>query len=131
MNEELTIILGLGIISALFAYFAFEFLSKKEESLRGFSAEKALGVLFFVLSIVFLNMIMYSILLVSINAGGSYLTNSILTTGVQIIMYATLGGIALYLFALLFAVIILIYRTISKVLNHKTTRRKTDNAEES
>ena len=104
MTTEIDIVLGLGILSALFSYFAFEFLQhqegEEESRNRVYNWNRNLGILCFLLSIIFINMLMYTLVLIAQNTGLSYLNDTVLVVGMQVLMWATLSGIALYLFAL-------------------------------
>lgn len=52
------------------------------------------------LSIIFVNMLMYTMVLIAQNTSVVYLNDTILVIGMEAVMWSTLGGIGLYLFAL-------------------------------
>lgn len=120
MGTEIVIVLGLGVLSAHFAFFAFEFINKgsnengnEQEQDHGIPWGKVLGVLFFLLSIIFIQMIMYSLVLIAQNTGLSYLNDTLLVTGLQIIMWSTIIVIGIYLFSLLLGILVWSYEFVS------------------
>ena len=92
MAAEESIILGLGIICALFSYMAFELRSKEEED--GTFGSKISLFLFFV-SILFANLLMYALLLISQNSA-TYLEAPVIGIGLSIMTYGTIGVMIIY-----------------------------------
>jgi hypothetical protein len=90
MGAELSIVLGLSVISALFAYFAFEFKNSAEP------LNQKIGVFLFFVSVGFLNLVMYSCVLIAQNGGVAYLEHSVVNTGLTIITYTSIVAIILY-----------------------------------
>lgn len=105
MTIEYNITAGLGIIAAILAYISFRFLDRDvPPSGNGsviFNWDRLIGMMFFLLTIIFLNMIMYTILLIAQNNALTYLNDTVLRVGLIAVMWSTLGGLGLYLFGLL------------------------------
>lgn len=105
--EDLSIIAGLSVLSWMFSTFAFQFLrsedtddGRDDEHGKIFNWNKKIGILCFLLSIIFLNMLMYSMVLIAQNTSVSYLNDTVLVIGMEAVMWATIAGMALYLFAM-------------------------------
>lgn len=83
MSSQLAVIAGLGIISTLFAYYAFEFRNSTQELLQKFS------VFLFFVSLVFVDLVMYSIYYIANNEGLAYLSNGVIQTGLLVLTWTT------------------------------------------
>lgn len=92
MSAELAIVGGLGFISALFAYMAFALRSGDDED--GTFGSKISLFLFFV-SILFANLLMYALLLISQNSA-TYLEAPVIGIGLSIMTYGTIGVMIIY-----------------------------------
>jgi len=92
MVAEDAIIIGLGIISGIFAYFA---LSLRSDDPDDQSFGSKLSLLFFVLSILFSNLLMYALLLISQNSL-PYLETPVINIGLSVMTYATIGVLIIY-----------------------------------
>ena len=99
MAGEEAIIVGLGIISALFAYFALS-LRDNGENDQETSFGSRLSLFFFMLSVLFLNLLMYALLLISQNSL-PYLEAPVLAVGLSIMVYGTIGVVVIYFVYLL------------------------------
>lgn len=92
MSAELAIVGGLGFVSALFAYMAFKLRDEKNED--GTFGSKISLFLFFC-SILFANLLMYSLLLISQNSL-PYLEAPVISLGLSIMTYGTIGVMIVY-----------------------------------
>lgn len=99
MAGEEAIIVGLGIISAIFGYFALS-LRDNGDSDQETSFGSRLALFFFILSILFLNLLMYALLLISQNSL-PYLEAPVLSIGLSIMVYGTIGVVIIYFIYLL------------------------------
>lgn len=100
MSLELSIVVGIGLISALFGYYAFNLKDNPEPMIQ------KLAVLFFFMSLIFVNMTMYVLLLMTQNnATVSYLADPIMGVGLSILTYLTVSLAILFLIALLIAIV--------------------------
>ena len=95
MGSEMTIVVGFSVISAILAYYAFELRDAEEDLTR------KLSLFLFFLSILFLNLVMYSMVLIAQNTGLSYLLDSVVYTGLQIMTWVTLAIVIIYFIVLL------------------------------
>lgn len=125
MSNEIVIVLGLGIICALMSFFAFEFLTMENPDPKN-NWYSRLGLLCLFLALIFLNMIMYTIILVAQNSGLQYLNDTILVWGLTAVMYSTISVLALYLFFLTFSALVMFYQVIHDRLSGKRHRTKGD-----
>lgn len=101
MSAELAIITGLGLISVMFGYYTRIFKESTEE------LNNKLSILFFFFSLLFLNLVMYAILLIGQNTVGlTYLSNSVLNTGLLVMTYSTVGFLIIY-FIILFVLTVI------------------------
>lgn len=120
MTVELSIIMGLGIIGGLCAYIGFQFYNKahgeQTEQDAGTTTlhwDGIISTICFLLTIIFLNMIMYTLVLIAQNTTGfEYLNDTILVIGMQAIMWSTLTGIGLYIFVLLLGSLYFLYHNV-------------------
>lgn len=92
IGTEANVILGLGICSAIFAYYSFEF--AETEAVFG----KVVGNLFFALSMLFVLLIVNAIYLISLNTGLGYLQEGVAGQALQVLYYAIVVGMAIYFF---------------------------------
>lgn len=99
MAAEEAIIVGLGIISALFAYFALS-LRENGNGDEENSFGSKLSLFFFILSILFANLLMYALLLISQNAL-PYLETPVINVGLSIMVYGTIAVLIIYFVYLL------------------------------
>jgi len=103
MSVEVAIIGGLGILTFTFADVTFSLWQRSQHEgggLGGVDWERLLGLMSFLLTVVFLNMTMYAILLIAQNNSITYLNDTVLRVGLAAVMWSTLGGLSLYLFVL-------------------------------
>lgn len=100
MTGDVTVVVGLGAIAALFAYFAFELKDSESEIMT------RVAVGFFFMSLVFVNLVMYTILLIAQNdATVSYLEGSVMNTGLAVVMWVTLGMAALLFISIFLSIV--------------------------
>jgi hypothetical protein len=84
MSSEVSVVVGLTFISALFAYYAFELRDSQEV------LSQKLAVFMFFMSIVFLNLVMYTIYrLTQEDPNLSFLTSGIMSTGLLVVVWTT------------------------------------------
>ena len=95
MSVELSIVGGLGLITGVFAYIAFQFWHTTESD-DGVSWERRLALLFFILTVFGVDLLMYTVYLIAANNSITYLQNGILLVALGAVMWLTLGGLALY-----------------------------------
>jgi hypothetical protein len=94
MTAEVSIVAGIGIVSSLFAYYAFEFRNSEEQVV------KQLSVLMFFFSILFANLLIYAMYMISVNSL-VYLQNSVLEAALAIITYFTVAMVIIYAIVML------------------------------
>lgn len=93
MSLDITVVAGLGIISTIFAYYAFQLRNSEEEFVQ------KLALFLFFMSIVFLSLLMYGIyLMVDNDPSYSYLKTPIMNTGMLVMVWVnvTFGVIILF-----------------------------------
>lgn len=92
MSAELAVVGGIGFISALFAYMAFKL--RDDDNDEGTFGSKISLFLFFC-SILFANLLMYALLLISQNSL-AYLEAPVIGIGLSIMTYGTIGVMIIY-----------------------------------
>lgn len=98
MSEQLAIVTGLLGTSALFAYFAFQFYNREEE------LDKRLAVLFFFMSLMFADFLVYSLARIAEAGAFAYLTEGIANFAFQMMIWITLF-MALWMLLMILAII--------------------------
>lgn len=98
MAEEQAIIIGLGVITAMFGWYSFK-LSESDIELN-----KKLGLYLAFVSLLMVNLIMYAVLKVA-EQNATYLLGSVVLSGFRLVMWSTIGIIMLFGLALLFGVL--------------------------
>lgn len=83
MAAEGAIVGGLAVISALLGYFAFN-LNESQNDIN-----KKIGLLLAFMSLVFLNLVMFSVRAIAVN-NASYLVDGILSTGLLVMIWLTI-----------------------------------------
>lgn len=99
MSAELAIVAGISFITYMLAHYGF----KLNDSAR--EVNKRIAVILLFMSLVFLNLVMFTIFDISQNTTASYLESSVLTTGLQVLMWLTLILIVGYWFSIMFAMV--------------------------
>lgn len=82
-TEEVAVIGGLGIISFILAYYAFEL----RESQEDFWKKVSIGLFF--MSLLFLNLVIFAVLLIAKNSSVAYLEDSVIVYGLMIMNWLT------------------------------------------
>lgn len=100
MAGEEAIVVGLGVVSAIFGYFALSLRDDGSDDDRDNGFGSKLSLFFFMLSILFLNLLMYALLLISQNTL-TYLEAPVISIGLSIMTYGTIGVVVLYFVYLL------------------------------
>lgn len=95
MAGEEAIVVGLGVVSAIFGYFALSLRDDGSDDDRDNGFGSKLSLFFFMLSILFLNLLMYALLLISQNTL-TYLEAPVISIGLSIMTYGTIGVVVLY-----------------------------------
>lgn len=116
MAGEEAIIVGLGIISALFAYFA---LSLRSDDPDDQSFGSKLSLFFFILSILFCNLLMYALLLISQNSL-PYLETSVINIGLAVMTYGTIGVLIIYAVYLLVMLLISMHGWVQEAMGKRS-----------
>lgn len=115
MAGEEAIIVGLGIITAIFAYFS---LSLRSEDPDDDSFGSKLSLFFFILSILFCNLLMYALLLISQNSL-PYLETPVINIGLSVMTYGTIGVLIIYAVYLLIMLCITMYDWIQQAMGKR------------
>lgn len=128
MTAELAIVSGLSMVTSILAYMTFNFLDRALE--QGNSDDRIdwqgiIGIMLLLLTIIFVNIIIYTLVLIAQNNGISYLNDTTLLIALQTTMWATLGSVGLYLFTMLLSSGYFIVQIV-KQFNGKHSRKKTD-----
>lgn len=114
MVVENGVIGGYAFISAMFAYLAFKL--RETDSIFN----QVTSLLFFSLSLLFVNMVMYSLYLVVQNTTGiSYLNNSLMSTALLVILWVTVFVLVMFILITLFEFLKMIYEIVSEMLKQK------------
>jgi len=100
MAGEEAIVVGLGVVSAIFGYFALALRDDGSEDDRDNGFGSKLSLFFFMLSILFLNLLMYALLLISQNTL-TYLEAPVISIGLSIMTYGSISVVVLYFVYLL------------------------------
>jgi len=90
MSAEGAVVFGFVAMSYMFAHYAFVMREGNEEINHRISA-----FLFF-LSLLFLNLTMYAMILIAQNSSMTYLENSVLSVGLRVITYFTVSVLMIY-----------------------------------
>ena len=106
---EITVVAGLGIVSALLAYMAFELRNSSEKFWQTAS------VMLFFMAIIFVDLLVFSMLLIIQNDGLLYLEDSVLSLALSIIMWTTTVLVFAFFMWLIFNAIKLLF----DMLNNK------------
>jgi hypothetical protein len=114
MSSEVAIISGLGIISGLFAYFAFETRNSDDGTFGS-----NVSLFFFFVSFLFLNLLMYAVLLIGQN-NATYLTSGVLVTGLQIMTYSSVGLLIIYMIYVLITFVMAMNDWVKEALGKRT-----------
>lgn len=112
MTALLAVVGGMGLVAGFFAYYSHLFYARSAEENGGLGWGKLLSLLCFFGSVLSVNMIMYSLVLIAQNESLTYLTDSVLVVGLQLVMWSTIIGIGLYSVALLFGGLYIAYESI-------------------
>lgn len=113
MSAELSIVTGLGLISAMLAYYAFSFRQSTEEFTQ------KLSILFFSFSLIFLNLLMYAMVEIAKNTSVTYLQNSVLSAGLRILTYVTVFIAIGYFLIVVIMVIYSLYGVVKGALQDR------------
>lgn len=118
MGAETNVIIGYGVVAALFAYFGFE-LMRMPVTTDGDGnpvdgLPQYLGRLFFLLSIVFLVVITYTVMLIGEANGLSYLTSSVLVPVSMIMMYLISAGLGLLIIVTVIQIVLWLYHFVER-----------------
>lgn len=95
VGTEFNVVVGLSIISFLLAYYAFKLREGADD------VTKKVALFLFFMSVLFVNLIMYSLVLISQNTDIGYLQNSVVYMGLQVLTYTTLFGLVIYFIAMI------------------------------
>lgn len=125
MGAEISVFLGLGIVTSVFAYYGLSFIEREE------FWTNLLGQLFFIISLLFLLLLVNTTYLVIVNSGLSYLSDTIGTTMLQAFYYLMLFGIVIYIFYMFTAIYQLFIQAIKMGFGgrQKTNKQKGENNE--
>lgn len=88
----MNVILGLGVVSSILAYYGLSFIEKDEVWTN------LIGQLFFAISMIFLLLIVNTTYLIIVNSGLTYLSDTIGVTMLQVFYYLMIVGIVMYIF---------------------------------
>lgn len=109
MSAELAVVGGLGFISAIFAYYAFQLRESGEE------LNQKIGVFLFFMSLLFADLLMFTIYqLTQETASLNFLTGSVMHTGLLVVIWVTVGLTTVLLFSLLLMVITVMWEWYKK-----------------
>lgn len=111
MNEVLGVVGGLMTLLFFCVFYAQFFMREMSQDVPD-DLVKNLGLVFFLLSVFFANLLMYAILLIAGQASLTYLSDSLLLIGLQAVMWATLGSFALYVLYLTFKGLVFLVEVI-------------------
>lgn len=115
MSAELAVVGGLGFISALFAYMAFS-LRAKDDNDDTFGNK--LSLFLFFCSVLFCNLLMYSLLLISQNSL-PYLEAPVIGIGLSIMTYGTIGAVIIYTIYLISLFLKTVYDVVMQAMGKR------------
>lgn len=117
MVQEQAIIFGYCFISAIFGYFSIE-LGNKDTVF-----DEIVSKLFFSMSLLFINFVMYNVFLIVQNTTTiSYLNNFISTTALQVIMWVTIVVFFSYFLFTLLNGLSLLYEAVMQIIHNNRGR---------
>ena len=125
MSVELSIMTGIGVITSVFAYMTFNFWSMEGAEDGGMDWNRRLALLFLLLTVFFVDMLMYMTYLIAANNSLSYLQNGVLQVGLAAVMWVTLGGLVLYVLMMTFTGLYFLFDFV-KMKKNGRSRRKSD-----
>ena len=118
MGVETNIVLGYGVIAALFAYFGFEFMSMPVpmgadgNPVDGMVTH--LGRLFFFLSVIFIMVLTYTLMLIGQANGLTYINSSVLEPVATVIIYVFGAALCIYILIIITQICIYLYTITEK-----------------
>lgn len=125
MSVELTIMTGISVITAIFAYCSFSFWGMESDSEEGINWSRRLALLFLLLTVFFTDMLMYMTYLIAANNNITYLQNGVLQVGLASVMWLTLACLVVYVLMLTFSGLYFLFDFV-KMQKNGRSRRKSD-----
>jgi uncharacterized membrane protein (DUF485 family) len=99
MSSEIAVVLGLSVVSGLFAWYSFELKNDPSE------VTKKLGVLLWFFSLFFSNLVVYSILLIAQHSNLEYLKQGVLGSALIIMTWVSVILVFVFVFGTVLATI--------------------------
>jgi magnesium-transporting ATPase (P-type) len=126
MTIELTVVAGISVITAVFAYMTFNFWGMEGAEENGMDWNRRLALLFLILTVFFVDMLMYTVYLVAANnASLAYLQDGVLLVGLGAVMWITLACLVIYVLMLTFSGLYFLFDFV-KMKKNGRSRRKSD-----
>lgn len=118
MGVEMNVLLGLGLVSSILAYYGLSFLERED------FWTNLLGQLFFVVSMIFLLLTVNTTYLIILNSGLSYLTDSVGNMMLQVFYYMMVVGVVMYILYMFVAIGLMVTDSFSSSYSKKKTNKK-------